>query len=88
MALKEEEETDKKFDRDAVLIIDGQKYRMNVYGDARHPDRRTVIGPDYTGELPDSATVRWMGESYKARRTFRYRKGGGSVPGYEWFVES
>lgn len=89
MVLQKEDSSDKKFDRKATLIVDGKKYRMNVYGDKEHPDRRTVIGPDFPGEeLPSRARVRWMGDTYDAQLTFRYRKGGGRVPGYQWFVDN
>lgn len=87
MVLKKEEATDKKYKRKATLEVKGKKMEMNVYGDTEHPNRRTVIGPDVEGNLPKRAEVDWMGKDYTAERTFRYRKGGGSVPAYQWFVE-
>lgn len=84
--LKEEDPGDKKFDREATLMVKGKKMKMNVYGDRKAPNRRTVIGPDVEGRLPKTAKVMWMGETYTAERTFRTRKGSGSVPAYQWFV--
>jgi len=86
MAVGKKEPSDKKYERKArVKLPNGEFKKHDVYGDTEHPRRRTVF-PRTKADIPETTTVKWMGNTYEAQRTFRYKKGGGSIPAYEWRI--
>jgi len=87
MVVGKKEKSDIKFDRKATLKLEGKRYKLSVYGDKKKPKRRDVFSPDRSGDSPDTATVIWMGDRYRARLSFRYTRGGGAVPVYTWKVD-
>lgn len=94
MALNEANPSDVDYEVTADLTIDGRSFEnQNVYGDKKYPKRRTIIPSSevrnaYGNNLPKNASVEWMGRRYPAELSFRTRKGGHSVPVYQFFVDS
>lgn len=85
------EPSDGAFDRRATIYIERRKYEnQRVYEDAEAPGRRDVFLPTGvdTGNLPPTATVKWMGDTYQASLDFRAGEGGQPIPVYTFYVET
>lgn len=86
MVVGKKEKTDVKYDREAVIMIRGQRYEQPVYGDKKFPDRRDSFAPNLSVRLPEKTKVKWMGKMYNAKLSFRYGRGGSKIPVYTWSV--
>lgn len=90
MVVGKKEKTDVKYQRKATIRISGKTFTdQDVYGDKETPKIRTVFPPSDAGDegrLPDTARVRWMGEWYRAKLSFRYGRNNVKIPVYEFKV--
>lgn len=95
MVVGVKEPSDVSFDNTADLMLGGRRFEnQDVFGDAERPKVRTVfidedVRAAFPGDsLPETGRVRWQGDMYDARLSFRTRQGGGAIPVYEFRVES
>lgn len=80
------EKHDIKFKVQAILILNGIKSEVFVYGDKRSPTRRDVFAPRTNTKLPKKARVRWLNKYYDVDLSFR-RGVRGAIPVYSWKVK-
>lgn len=96
MVVGRRDKEDVDYEKTADIRVGGRVLKnQDVYGDRSAPVRRDVfvetrkLPERFQGDLPENArVVRWMGESYPARLSFRFGKGGSAIPVYEFFLDS
>ena len=93
MVVGVKEKSDIKFEKTADLMINGKMFNnQSVYGDKIAPNRRDVFVDNDVrksfpnNKLPKTAKVNWMGKDYRGKLSFRYRRGGGAIPVYQFFI--